>query len=133
MIEVRNIGKADLQRNVGNPACVVAGLGQQGERFLQPQFVHARSERRSGRLQQPLQIARRDAQAVRHRLYAELRVMKTGSDMAEGGLDARGHDRARVTLTDGSVRRRGEHDQVDDMAANDLTAINGSSEPGPFK
>src|SRR6266571_8400920 len=39
-VEVRDIGKADVQRDVGYPAGAVARLGQQRESPLQPQLVY---------------------------------------------------------------------------------------------
>ena len=70
-VEVRNIGKASLEGDVGNRAFVVACFRQHRESPLQAQFGDARGEGCSGLLQQPLQIARGNAHLACDRDDAE--------------------------------------------------------------
>src|SRR5215207_3482872 len=130
---MRNIGKADLQRDVGNSACAVARLGKQRESPLQSQLANACGEGCSGRLDQALQIARRDALTARHSRHGEPRLIEALGDVAERRAEAHLRDRAQATLAYGAVHGDGERDKIDDVPTDGLAYFRGSAQPAPFE
>ena len=54
---MRNVGKPNLQRDVGYPRCAVARFSQQRKSFLQPHFGDVLGQGRACRFEQALQIA----------------------------------------------------------------------------
>src|SRR5262249_50747495 len=82
-VEVRNIGKASLQCDVANTDIAQVRCGKEHERMFQPQLSDVCRERCPRCLEQPLQIAWRDAQALRHFDEAEFWIGEVRSHVIE--------------------------------------------------
>jgi hypothetical protein len=71
-VEVRDVGEAGLHGNLADLESCAVGIAQDGGSAIEPALQKMLRETSSGRLQQPMQIARRHAELCRHARRVEI-------------------------------------------------------------
>src|ERR1700722_16554817 len=126
-IEMREIGKADFKRNIGD-AAIAVGRDEKVESAVQAVFIDVLGERLPGRLQQPLLVPLRDPQPASKISPGEIGLVKVGGEIFEHGRSPRGDDATDLAFADRRSSRR-QHGQIDHVAGNGVTRFRFGRQP----
>ena len=90
--------------------------GQERQSALQPEFVDARREGGASRLNEPLEVARRDILPPRDSGNRQVRILETLRNMVEGNIEAGSGNGAQFLITRPGIKREPQRDQIVYMA-----------------